>query len=373
VNARRFAAIVLAAGLSSRIPQFKPLLPLGGETITDHVISTFLNCGIEVFLVVGHRKDELRAGIKKRDIKIIENPDYRKGMFTSVRAGISRLQPVYQGFFIMPVDIPLVRESTIRRLMGVAAEQSQKVVYPVFGEKRGHPPVIPSSFISPILAWEENGGLKTFLKPREKSALEIPVADSNILFDIDTPQDYTALLERFQHSETPTDEECEAILTSICKVKPDRIRHCKKVSEVAVAIARALNNSGSIADVELVRVAAILHDIAKGQPKHDITGGQILRDLGFSKVGDIVAVHSDLADGNTGLSLEAKIVFLADKFVQGERLVSIEERYSDVSRRYSLTREISNKVNERMYVALKVKEEIERLSGLSLSGKMFEW
>jgi molybdenum cofactor cytidylyltransferase len=363
MNAGRYAAVILAGGLSSRMPQFKPLLPLGEETITDHVIATFINRGIEVFLVVGHRQDELRAGIKKQAITIIYNPDYEQGMLTSIQAGIRRLKPAHQAFFIMPVDIPLVREATIRRLLNAAAEQPGKIVYPLFNGKRGHPPLIPSSLIPGVLAWQGGGGLKAFLDSQEKMALEVPLADSNILFDIDTPDAYRLLLERFRCYEVPTDEECEIIINSICRMAPYRIRHCRKVAQVAADIVQSLIASGNKVNSDVVRAAAALHDIAKGHPLHDIAGGQILRGMGFIIVGDVVAVHSDLADGNTGLPLEAKIVFLADKLVEGERLVSIEERYGGVDHRHGLTPEISNKVNKRMNVALKVKEEIESLTG----------
>ena len=88
--------------------------------------------------------------------------------------------------------------------------------------------------------------------------------------------------------------------------------------------------------------------------------------MGFSKIGDIVAVHSTLSEGNTGLSLEAKVVFLADKLVEGEKLVSIEERYRSTNHRHGLTPEIESKIQERKLCALKVKEEIESLIGSSL-------
>ena len=104
-------------------------------------------------------------------------------------------------------------------------------------------------------------------------ALEVPVADSNVLFDIDTPDDYRLLLEQFRRDEVPTDEECEAILTSICQVAPDKIRHCLKVAQVATVIVWNLIASGNNIDFGVVRAAAMLHDIAKGQPRHDITGG----------------------------------------------------------------------------------------------------
>jgi molybdenum cofactor cytidylyltransferase len=358
----RYAAIVLAGGLSTRMNQFKPLLPLGEATITDHVISTFLSAGVDVFLVVGYRRDEIIAGIKKRDIDIVYNPDYAQGMFTSVQAGIRRLKPVHRAFFILPVDIPLVRPATISRLMEAASENPGKIVYPVFGGKRGHPPLIPSNLAQAILAWRNNGGLRAVLEIEEESALEVSVPDGNILFDIDTPPDYQRLLERYRRYEVPTDEECREILNIICKVTSDRVRHGFKVSEVAVAIGRALQVSGFNVDMEIVRVSALLHDIAKGQPKHDIAGGKILREMGLAKVGDIVGVHSDLAGGDMRLPLEAKIVYLADKFVEGEKLVSIEERYYHPD----FAPGIQELVLKRRNVAISVKKELENLIGAPL-------
>ena len=55
----RCAAVILAGGLSSRMEQFKPLLPLGKATVTDHVIATFKSANVDVFLVVGYRRDDI--------------------------------------------------------------------------------------------------------------------------------------------------------------------------------------------------------------------------------------------------------------------------------------------------------------------------
>ncbi len=362
----RYVAIVLAGGLSTRMKQFKPLLPLGEATITDHIIATFLSAGVDVLLVVGYRHDEIKAKIKERDINIVYNPDYEQGMFSSIQAGVSHLLPAYQAFFIQPVDIPLIRPATIKRLMEAAAENPDKIIYPVFEGRRGHPPLIPFGVAPAILEWQEGGGLKAVLDSPEIPDLEIPVPDANILFDIDTPEDYAALLEHFPRYEIPTGEECNVILNDICKVPSVRIRHCLKVAEVATAIGRALNAHGYEVDIEVVQRAAMLHDIAKGQRKHDNVGGQILRKLGFSKVGDIVAVHTDLAGGNTKLSLEAKIVYLADKFVEGEKLVSIEERYSSSSHNFGLTPEIEAAIAQRLKVAQTTKKELEGLLGRPL-------
>lgn len=357
----RYAAIILAGGLSSRMKRFKPLLPLGETTVTDHVIATFLSESVDVFLVAGYKQDEIRAGIKKRDITIVYNPDYEQGMFSSIQAGIRHLHPSHQAFFVLPVDIPLVRPTTIRRLMQAAAENPDKIIYPAFGGERGHPPLIPAGLIHDILGWGKNGGLKAVLKAHEKLALEVPVADSFIHFDIDTPENYRSLMEHFKRYEVPTDEESDEIL-NICKVAPEKVRHSMKVAEAATAIGLALDTAGFTVDIEAIRMAAKLHDIAKGQIKHDVEGGKILRGLGFGKVGDIVAVHSNLAEGNINLPLEAKIVYLADKFVGGERLVTIEERYHHPD----FTPEAQAKAMERLKVALEVKRELESLIGAPL-------
>jgi HD superfamily phosphodiesterase len=216
------------------------------------------------------------------------------------------------------------------------------------------------------MSWKKDGGLKAILDARGEIALEVRVPDSNILFDIDTPEDYKVFLERLQRYDVPTDEECEVILTDICRTESHIRLHCRKVAEVSVTIGQALNMVGKNVDFDAIRAAAILYDIAKGKPKHDFAGGRILREIGFGKVGDIVAVHTDLQEGDNGASLEAKIVYLADKFVEDEKLVSIEERFRSSRHHFRLTPEIEARILQRKKRALSVKQEFENLLGHSL-------
>ena len=193
MSGARFAVVILAAGLSSRMKQLKPLLPLGDATVTDFAVSTFQKLGVKVFLVVGNRKEEVISGISSRGIIIVDNPDFEKGMFSSIQAGIKQLGKEYQAFFILPVDIPLVEAPTIKKILDAGITHPQSVIYPTFKGKRGHPPLIPTKLIPEILGWEQGGGLKAYLKTKEQSAKNIPVNDSFILFDIDTPEDYIKL------------------------------------------------------------------------------------------------------------------------------------------------------------------------------------
>jgi molybdenum cofactor cytidylyltransferase len=195
----RFAVIILAGGLSTRMKQFKPLMPLGKGTVLDHVISTFKSADIDVLLVVGYRRDTIESSLKNRDITIIYNPDYEKGMFTSVQAGVRGLKPGYRYFFILPADIPLVTKETIKNLMDTAIKNPGKIIYPVFKGKRGHPPLIPSAIATEISAEKKDSNLKSVLKTHGDISMEVLVDDKFILFDIDTPDDYQAMLTHYQH------------------------------------------------------------------------------------------------------------------------------------------------------------------------------
>ena len=190
----RFTAIVLAAGLSTRMKDFKPLLPLGETTVVDHALATFRVPDVDTYLVVGHRQAEVQSAVARPDVSIVPNPDCQKGMFSSVQAGVRRLRAGYTAFFLLPADIPLVSPATITALMDAARQSPGAILYPVYQGKRGHPPLIPAELISDILAWNQEGGLQAVLRRHESLALDVPVDDEAILRDIDTMEDYEALV-----------------------------------------------------------------------------------------------------------------------------------------------------------------------------------
>lgn len=367
----RIAAIVLAAGFSSRMPQFKPLLKLGNQTVTDRVISMFAQNNVDIYLVVGWKKEELLSGIKSQNITVIENPDYEQGMFTSVLAGLRHLPLTYESFFIMPVDIPLIRPATVRLLLKETGERRDRIIYPCFAKRRGHPPLIPTRLIHDILLWDRRGGLKAFLNSRNNFAWEVNVPDRNILFDIDTTNDVQEAEERLKKLDAPTEEECKVIMEVLYSM-PDLVRmHCVKVTEVAMAIGSKLHECGQVVDLEMVRAATMMHDLAKGLPNHEKQACQMLHDIGFGKVGELIADHTELTNLNSETTLEEKIVFLADKFVEEDHLVSLEERYRTSGRRFTVTTEIKAKILDRKARALIVKNDLGKIIGSPLEKIIF--
>jgi len=191
------AAVVLAAGLSSRMGRFKPLLPLSRATVVEMVIGLYMDAGVEeVKVVLGYRAEELLPLLRGWGVSPVVNPGYRKGMISSVVAGVSSLGSGLEAFFIHPVDIPLVTAATVRAL-GLAFENSKaSVVCPTFQGRRGHPPLISTGLADLLCSWRGPEGLRGFLRQHEDQTLELAVSDKFILRDIDLPEEYAALADQ---------------------------------------------------------------------------------------------------------------------------------------------------------------------------------
>jgi CTP:molybdopterin cytidylyltransferase MocA len=122
-------------------------------------------------------------------------------MYSSVTVGVSSLDEDVECFFIIPVDIPLVRPATVRDLVKAYRSGTTTICYPTFGGRRGHPPLIGRRHIDSILQWRESGGLSTLLKRLEKHAVDVPVVDEFIHYDMDQPADYHHLVKRLKRRE----------------------------------------------------------------------------------------------------------------------------------------------------------------------------
>lgn len=214
----RLAAVILAAGLSSRLGEFKPLAGLGGETLLARATLLFREAGVaDILAVAGHHASKTMAEAARLGITAITNETYAGGMFTSVVAGLRALAEAGgapDAVFVLPVDIPLVRPHTLRLLRERLASTQAAVLHPVFAGKRGHPPLIAGRFVPEILVWNGANGLRGALLALEErhGAAEIPVADENIHFDVDTQADLDEARLRHARRNIPTPQEALALL-----------------------------------------------------------------------------------------------------------------------------------------------------------------
>lgn len=201
-------AIILAAGYSSRMGAFKPLLPFGGKTVLERAIELFRTAGIhDIRVVVGHRSSELLPLLERLDVTPLPNGRYQEGMFSSVLTAAKSLEAGDGAFFLLPVDIPLVRRESIELLARSYGSAAKGILYPAFRGRRGHPPLIATSYRDSILSWHGDGGLKALLKQYETNSATIETGDVGTLLDMDTPEDYERLQESLRKGGDP-DKTC---------------------------------------------------------------------------------------------------------------------------------------------------------------------
>lgn len=356
-------AIILAAGLSRRMGEFKPLLDLRGKSVLAWSVDLFRSAGIEhIVVVTGHRSGAVARECVELGVESVHNPDYRSGMFSSVHVGVQALSKDCLGFFVHPVDIPLVRPWSIERLQSLFMEHHPPLVYPCFFGQRGHPPLLASEIASSIRSFEGSGGLRQVLFRFESQAVHAELFDRNILLDMDTGQDRERLLRRAGSLERLDRGEAEALLRHVAPISAEGWAHGLAVAQTAEAIAAALNTAGSALDVELTYVAGLMHDIAKGKPGHEQAGGSMLRAMGLAEVASIVAAHRDISLAPDAPLTEREAVYLADKLVRGRQRISIEQRFQEkidlfihdpeataaIRRRLANARAIRSRVQERI-------------------------
>ncbi len=190
------AALILAAGWSSRMGGFKPLLPLGGITLLERCVTLFRQAGVtRIGVVSGHQAALLRPELERLEVVEIHNPAFQQGMFSSVRAGVAAWADwgaEAEAFFLLPVDMPLVRPATVASLLSAWNGGALRQLHPVWQGERGHPPLLHRDLIPAILAWDGERGLEGCLAleaAQDPSRVrELEVADPMILLDLDTPE-----------------------------------------------------------------------------------------------------------------------------------------------------------------------------------------
>lgn len=197
-NWQNVSAIVLAGGYSSRMKDFKPLMPLGDSTVIEYTIKVFKNAGIrDIIVVIGYKADELKIVLERADVRYVYNENFNEGMYSSIVKGVKSLRSGTEAFLLLPADMPLIDNNTINKLLQAYKENKPDIVYPVYQEQRGHPPLISSNLFGNILNWDGTGGLRALLARHQNRIEHVEVEDVGILTDIDTPEDYIEMCKLF--------------------------------------------------------------------------------------------------------------------------------------------------------------------------------
>jgi Uncharacterized MobA-related protein len=187
-------AVIVAAGKSSSVSCFKPMMNLGNTTIIKRIITTMQQADVSPIVVVtGERADILEKHISHMGVISVKNERYEETqMLDSAKLGFMYLQDKCDRFFFTPVDVPLFAVNTLKKLI----EYSDLIVCPMCRNIQGHPVLISSKLIPDILAFDGIDGLRGAILSCKAPISNLQVEDEGILYDTETESDYNKLLEK---------------------------------------------------------------------------------------------------------------------------------------------------------------------------------
>ncbi|TAK92798.1 MAG: nucleotidyltransferase family protein [Verrucomicrobia bacterium] len=188
-------AVVLAAGRSERMGTQKLLLPLGGKPVIARIVDELRQSSHDrIVVVVGRDGEKVRHALAGRDVTFATNPDFNGDMLSSIRCGLRATLPDCEAALIVLGDQPNLTAQLVEKLTRAFADMPGKIIVPANGGHRGHPLLIPTRLAAELLTGYEKTGLRGLLDAHAAEVCRIEVADSALLEDMDTPEDYQRLL-----------------------------------------------------------------------------------------------------------------------------------------------------------------------------------
>jgi molybdenum cofactor cytidylyltransferase len=188
------AAVVLAAGRSTRMGAFKLDLPWkGGLSVIEHVVAILSTGGASPIVVVtGYNHEIVERALSEMEVVLAYNSYYATtDMLSSIKVGLETLETSeVEAALIIPGDLPLLKPSTVSDLIRAWQEGNSQILAPSFQDRRGHPILVGRGEWVAIQELENGRTLRDFLSERQHAISYVVVNDPGIHYDMDTPEDY---------------------------------------------------------------------------------------------------------------------------------------------------------------------------------------
>ena len=195
------AAVILAAGESTRMGTPKALLDWGGRPLLEHVLDTAREAGCsKLFVVLGREADAIRAGCTLDGVTVLINPEPARGQISSTRMGMENLDFSTDCCVIWPVDCPLIQPSDVRALIETYAATRaslMRILMPVYKGERGHPMLVDIGFRQPFMELQPGETARKVIEDNHTQVREVPTDNPGVLVDIDTPEQYQQALQQW--------------------------------------------------------------------------------------------------------------------------------------------------------------------------------
>ena len=193
------AALVLAAGQSRRMEGVNKLVAeIDGRAIVARVVDAALASRARpVVVVTGHQAEKVRTALAGREVRLVDNPDYREGLSTSLWRGLTALGGEVDGVLVCLGDMPRTQPELLDKLIAAFdPAQGRSICVPTLRGKRGNPVLWGAEFFAEIKRLVGDVGARHLIGEHAHAVCEVPIEDEAIFIDIDTPEALTALTRR---------------------------------------------------------------------------------------------------------------------------------------------------------------------------------
>ncbi len=188
------AAVVLAAGASTRMGRTKQLLPVDGVPMVRRAVLACIEAGLApVVVVVGHDAVAVRAALAGTDCTFAENPDFTSPTSSSLHAGLRALPDDATATIVLLADMVRITTSMLQALVTAASTDAAPLVVSRYADVLAPPLLFRRALWPELLAWHGEGCGKAVVRAHEHDALILDWPE-DALQDIDTPADYSALV-----------------------------------------------------------------------------------------------------------------------------------------------------------------------------------
>ena len=195
------AAIVLAAGKSSRMGANKLLLPLDGHPLVWHAVRTACASSADVALVVlGNEAERVAAALPPGRYQRVDNPRFAEGLSTSLQAGLDALPENVDGALILLADMPFTSSVTLEALLAAAREAPERIAAMNQGGRPTPPVCWPRAYFGELHGIHGDEGGRSLLMRSPQAVQLVEPAQTDETLDIDAPEDYRRLAGRGQSS-----------------------------------------------------------------------------------------------------------------------------------------------------------------------------
>lgn len=185
------AALVLAAGGSTRLGRPKQLEPWAGSTLLDIVLRQVERGPFdERFLVIGAVLERILATIDVEGWTVLENPEWEDGLSSSLRVGVDAVMRFTraESLAIFLGDQPDVDESVLKALLVAHQKTKRHVVVPKYRYEWGNPVIVSKPLWSRLLSLEGDSGAMHLFKAHPEWVEEVWF-EARLPRDVDTERD----------------------------------------------------------------------------------------------------------------------------------------------------------------------------------------